>query len=203
MTSHVESTYAKIAQAYSDEFFADTSDIPIINELTKRLPKGARVLDLGCGPGQFTKYLVDQGLVAEGVDISDEMLAIARARVPKVTFRKMDMRKLEYPDHTFDGILAAYSIIHIPAAELPGVFAGIRRVIRPNGYVLFIAQQGEPDQIRDEPLAKGEKIFVNFFSKERLNSALIQAGFKVVDQGSAEQASAEVMSSAVLWAVAT
>jgi ubiquinone/menaquinone biosynthesis C-methylase UbiE len=198
MTQYVEDTYAKIAQAYTDELFDDKADLPFVDRLVSALPRGARVLDVGSGPGQFSKYLKEKGFKVKGIDVSDEMLAIARSKVSDVPFAKMDMRKLEFADRTFDGILAAYSIIHISTPELPGVLSEIKRVLKPEGHALFIVQEGEADQVVDEPLAEGEKVFMNFFSKERLNDLLTSAGFKIVEQGTGEQTSEEVLSSTVI-----
>lgn len=198
MTKYVEDTYAKIAQAYTDEFFDDKADIPFVDTLVRTLPNGSRVLDIGSGPGQFSKYLTEKGCVVEGIDVSNEMLAIARAKVPNVPFTKMDMRKLEYADHTFDGILAAYSIIHIPTPELPGVLLEIRRVLKPKGCALFIVQEGEADRVVDEPLAKGEKVFMNFFGKERLNHLMASAGFEIIEQSISEQTSEDVLSGKII-----
>ena len=202
MTKFVEDTYAKIAQAYADAYFDGTDDLPFIEQLTSRLAPGSRVLDVGCGPGQFSKLLGEQGFAVQGIDNSTEMLVIARQKVPGVKFQRMDMRHLEYPDSSFDGLLAAYSIIHIPTPELPGVLAEFRRVLRVGGLALFITQQGEPDQIVDDPLAAGVKIFVNFFSKDRLQRLLSPAGLTIVAQGAGKQASEELLSGAVIWALA-
>jgi ubiquinone/menaquinone biosynthesis C-methylase UbiE len=201
MTDFVEDTYAKIAEAYADEFFEDTADLPVIDKFLSRLCTNSKVLDVGCGPGQFSQYLMQHGYIVEGIDTSEEMLDIARQKVPSGSFRKMDMRMLEYSDKSFDAVLAAYSLIHIPTSELPGVLHEIKRVLTDGGIVLFMAQQGEADKVLDEPLAKGEKIFVNFFSRERLNRLLVDAGFDVIEEGDIVQTNNDVLASTVLYAI--
>jgi ubiquinone/menaquinone biosynthesis C-methylase UbiE len=202
MTKFVEDTYVKIAQAYADEFFEDTVDLPFIDMLVDVLPEQAKVLDLGCGPGQFSKYLAEKGFQVDAIDVSDEMLAIAKTKVVGISFKKMDMRSLKFAGGTFDGVLAAYSIIHIPTAELPDVLDEIKRVLKPQGKVLFIVQRGEADQIMDEPLAEGEKIFMNFFTIERLNDLLTEADFKILEQGNATQEIEDVLSSTIIYTLA-
>lgn len=202
MTKYVEDTYNKIAEEYTEEFFADTSDLPLIRMLTKQLNPGAKVIDIGCGPGQFSEYLHSQGFNVVGIDNSDEMIRIAEKKVPTVSFLKMDMRKLDFPEESFDGILAAYSIIHIPTEQIEQVLAQMYRVLKPGGYALFITQVGEPDQVLDEPLARGEKIFMNFFSEERIATFVTKAGFKLVQQKSINQSSNEVLSSTVVGTLA-
>jgi ubiquinone/menaquinone biosynthesis C-methylase UbiE len=201
MTKFVEDTYRKIANAYTREFFDDVSDLPIIDNLLGRLSVASSVLDIGCGPGQFTQYLIDHGHKVTGIDTSDEMLAIALDKVPHGTFAKMDMRKLGYPESTFDACLVAYSLIHIPSSELANTLREIMRVIKVGGLALFIVQEGDADQILDEPLAEGEKIFVNFFSEDRLNEILVNTGFNIVEMGSMEQSNTDVLSTTVLYAI--
>ena len=199
MTRFVEDTYSKIAQAYTDEFFDDTFDVPFIDCLMNAVKPGGKILDIGSGPGQFSAYIKKHGFVVQGVDTSEAMIKIANAMVADVKFSNMDMRQLTFADATFDGILAAYSIIHIPTKELPSVLLEMHRVLKQPGYALFIVQEGQPDQIVDEPLARGEKIFMNFFTESRLNALLAEAGFTVVSGGKVDQASEDALSSSVIW----
>ena len=187
MTKYVEDTYSKIAKVYTYALFDDVSTLPLIDILIKHLSPGEEVLDLGCGPGRFSKYLSDSGLSVIGIDILDEMLDIAKAKVPNVTFKKMDMRHIDYPDATFDGILAAFSIICIPTDEIDSVMQEIKRILKPGGHILFIAQEGKPDQILDEPLMKGEKVFINFFTKKRLAKIISKAGLVMIQQSDTSQ----------------
>jgi len=152
------STYNKIADAYTKQYFNDLTDLPYIDKFLLKLPASAKILDIGCGPGTFTQYLQQKGFEVEGIDLSEEMIKIAKEKVPGVTFRLMDMRKLEYPDNSFGGLLVAYSLIHIPSEEIPSTLLGFKKVLKTGGYMMIIAQGGEPDKIVDEPLKEGEKI---------------------------------------------
>lgn len=173
------STYNKIAEKYTDIYFNDLSDKPIIDRFLSLLPSNAKILDIGCGPGNFTNYILKKNFHIEGIDLSTEMIKIATKKVPKCKFELMDMRKLKFPANNFDGLLLAYSLINIPSEEIPNTLKGFYRVLKSKGIMLIIAQNGEPDQIIDEPLQKGEKIFTNFFTVERLSKFLKDAGFQI------------------------
>lgn len=175
-------TYDKIAGIYAKQYFNDLSDTPWIDRFLRYLPAGAKILDVGCGPGEFTKYLLDKGYDAIGIDLSEAMVKIARERVSSEHFATMDMRHLEYKPSTFDGLLAAYSLIHIPSGKIAGTLQELHRVLKPGGYMLAITQQGEPDKVVDEPLMQGEKMFINFFTEQRIAAALHDAGFGIVYQ---------------------
>ncbi len=197
----VTALYTAIADAYTQRYFSDLSDAWIVEELVAALAPISRVLDVGCGPGTFTRYLAGRGLHAEGIDLSPDMLRIAGERVPEATFRQMDMRVLAYPDGTFDGVLAAYSLIHIPDAEVVAVLAEFRRVLRPGGVLLVLGQRGASDHVEDDPLAPGERVFVNFLDAEALRRDLVEAGFWIHRLEQAGSADAESMSAGIVWAL--
>jgi len=160
------------------------------------------MLDVGCGPGEFTKYVLGKGFDAQGIDLSRPMVDIARERVGKGYFAVMDMCNLDYRPATFDGILAAYSLIHIPSSKVPGTLAGFYRILKPGGYLMTITQSGEPDRVVDEPLMAGEKMFVNFFTSERIASLLRDARFTVVHQEELAAEDPDVLSDRIIYTIA-
>jgi SAM-dependent methyltransferase len=94
------------------------------------------VADVGCGPGYVTRHLHDLGVDAFGIDLSPEMIAIARRDHPDLRFEVGTMTDLALADDSVSGVLAFWSVIHVPDHSLPGVFAQFRRVLRPGCPVL-------------------------------------------------------------------
>jgi SAM-dependent methyltransferase len=104
------------------------------------------VADLGCGPGRLTAFLSDLGLDAFGVDLSPAMIAIARRERPDLSFDVGTMTGLGLADGTLGGIVAWFSIIHTPPADLPGFLAEFHRLLAPGGQVLVAFQTtDQPD----------------------------------------------------------
>jgi ubiquinone/menaquinone biosynthesis C-methylase UbiE len=99
-------------------------------------------------------------------------------------------------------VLAAYSLIHIPTADLPRVLGELHRVLQRGGLLLTIGQSGEPDHIEDEPLAAGERVFVNFLTPGRLREALESAHFRVELLATKPASDDLLMSEGVIWALA-
>ncbi|OXM71737.1 class I SAM-dependent DNA methyltransferase [Amycolatopsis vastitatis] len=95
------------------------------------------VADLGCGPGHLTAHLRALGLDVFGVDLSPAMIELARAAEPALRFEVGSMTALDVPDASLAGILTWYSVIHMPPAEVPGVFAEFTRTLAPGGHVLL------------------------------------------------------------------
>ena len=87
-------TYNRIATDYTEDHKEDTWDDDYIQLFIDSLSKGAKVLDLGCGPGVDTAKLSKSGLLVEGLDLSDGLLEIAKGLNPGLTFTQGDIRKL-------------------------------------------------------------------------------------------------------------
>src|SRR3954468_8602973 len=92
---------------------------------------GGPVADVGCGPGDVTRHLHDAGVDAFGIDLSPEMIAIARRNYPDLRFEVGTMTALDLADDSVAGVLAFWSVIHVPDHSVPGVFAQFRRVLHP------------------------------------------------------------------------
>lgn len=193
------STYRKMAQKYTDAYFDDISDFPQVLKYLNLIPKGGQILDVGSGPGNFTKFIKNQNYTVTGVDLTPEMIDIAKQKVPGTDFLLMDMRDLNFSDNKFDGLIAAYSLIHIPTVELLDTLKGFYRVLKPGAHALIITQKGEPDQTIDEPLAPGCQMFFNFFTEERLATVLTEAGFTLFSQQVIKTNDQLTMSSSVIY----
>lgn len=94
------------------------------------------VLDLGCGPGHWTALLHSLGAQVTGIDMVPEFLAHARANHPGPEFRLGSMTETGVPEYSLAGILAWYSTIHLPPAELDPVLAEFRRLLVPSGVLI-------------------------------------------------------------------
>lgn len=140
---------AEYAALYRDELSVKPLDRALLAgfaDLVRGVGDGT-VADLGCGPGHLTAHLNGLGLKAFGIDLSPEMVALARRSHPGVRYEVGSMTALDLPDGALSGALAFYSIVHTPSEALPGVFAEIHRVLAPGGYALVAFQVG--DEVRD------------------------------------------------------
>jgi len=143
----VEAGYDAVAEHYLiwSARITDDPRLHYLAEFDRRLPDGAQVLELGCGAGvPCTAKLAERHDVL-GVDLSQHQIDLARATVPAARFEKADMTALDFPDGSFDGVCAFYSILHVPRAEQPGLIAKIARWLKPGGLFLASLGTGTPD----------------------------------------------------------
>lgn len=111
---------------------------------------GGLVADVGCGPGHATAHLDRLGAEVFGVDLSPGMIEIARRDHPGLRFEVGSMTALDIADGTLAGVLAFWSLIHIPDEAVPVVFQEFRRVLRPGGRVLLGFHAGEGSTLKTE-----------------------------------------------------
>lgn len=102
------------------------------------LPRGAQVLDVGCGTGTTSLRLARLGFRVTGIDISDARIAEARERAPvagvSVTFLQGDAEALDFRPESFDAVCCTAILHHLPDVERDLV--KFRRLLRPGGSVL-------------------------------------------------------------------
>ena len=170
--------YNDIAIEYSEEFDNDTSDNKYIDKFLQCL-NGKKILDVGCGTGRDCKYIEQKGYDVIGIDISKEMLKIAKEKYPKGKFEIMDMTNIDYPDNTFDGIMSNCSVFHIPEELLSQTMESFKRVLKNNGKLFLILQEGHEQKMVEEPYRHGVYVYMNYFSKKNIEQLLEEHNFKI------------------------
>jgi SAM-dependent methyltransferase len=138
------------------------------------------VADVGSGPGTNTAYLSGLGVDVFGIDLSPRTVELTRERFPGLRFEVGSMTALDLPDGSLGGVAALYSIIHVPADHLPGVFAEFRRVLRPGGHLILAFQVG--DEIRHRSEGFGHAISVDWHRQQpdTIAELLAKAGLETV-----------------------
>ena len=140
-------TYDAVAERYQQEIGGELAGKPFDRELLAAFAREVRgpLCDLGCGTGHVTRFLKDHGATdVVGVDLSPGMLAVARREHPDIRFEERDMTALDaVPDGAWAGVVAFYSLIHVPRADLVATLRGIRRCLAPGGPLLVAFHIGE------------------------------------------------------------
>jgi cyclopropane fatty-acyl-phospholipid synthase-like methyltransferase len=102
------------------------------------LPRGARVLDVGCGNGESALVeLLARGCRAVGVDLSHQQAIRAHARCPAALVLEGEMTEVEFADGSFDGLVAVHSMWNVPRQEHAALFARARRWLVDGGVALL------------------------------------------------------------------
>ncbi|MER7006828.1 class I SAM-dependent methyltransferase [Dactylosporangium sp. NPDC000555] len=175
----VRQAYASVAGLYIELFGTServhADDLAIIGR--HLVGRSGTVLDLGCGPGHITGYLRSLGVDATGVDMVPEFIAHARAAHPGGSYQLGSIENLAVADHSISGILAWYSLIHLPPQDLDGVLAEFRRVLAPGGTLVLGLFDGDEVAAFDHKVVTAYRWPVDEFSQR-----LARAGFTEVER---------------------
>lgn len=139
-TEYVEKVYNRYSSVYDLIFGKVFESGREMAPLLLDLFPGAEVLEVGVGTGLSFNTL-PRNISLTGIDLSQKMLDKARQRVldmglENVNLIKMDATRLDFPDNSFDRVLAAYFISTVP--EPVKVVEEMKRVCRPGGYLVFL-----------------------------------------------------------------
>jgi SAM-dependent methyltransferase len=164
-TTSIRDSYDLLADEYATHLFGELQSKPLDRELLDRFASEVRgrgeVCDMGCGPGQVTRYLQDAGVTAFGLDLSPGMLEQARKLNPDIRFREGNMLALDLEDRILVGITAFYAIVNLPNQALPLVFQEMHRVLQPGGLLLLAFHIG--DQVVQVQEMWGQSVELEFF----------------------------------------
>ena len=177
MRNNSVSVYNSVAEKYSTTFTGPNEFLEIF---AKMLPRNSEVLDAGCGVGDDSYYLHSRGFSVNSFDASKKMIAVARNRLPKIKFKITDIRKMKLSDRSFDGIVAAFCLIHLEKSDVKKVIKNFSRALKSNGLLYIALQEGEGEKMITEPLDPKREIFVNFYRMEEIKKLLAESGFDVV-----------------------
>lgn len=135
----MQAAYDAVARAYDKQFGDELDGKPLDRALLEafiELARDGTIADLGCGPGHVTRFLAARHADVIGIDVSSQMVEVARSRALATKFYVGSMLRLPVPDGAWSGAIALYSIIHFTAAERVVACREFARTIRSRGWLL-------------------------------------------------------------------
>lgn len=179
-------SYDTVADSYADltrHLLAETPEERAVLAMFAdmvRVQGGGTVADVGCGAGRITAHLRQLGVDAFGVDLSPGMIEVARRDHPGLRFDVGSMTDLALADASVAGLVAWYSLIHVPDDEISPVFAHFQRVLRPGGPLLLGFHVGDESQLKTQGYGGHPmKVFVHRRRHDQMIAWLGDAGFAV------------------------
>lgn len=181
--SKLREGYDRIAAEYATRIGDELSHKPFdrdrLTEFAELVRGGGSVLDLGCGPGHLARHLHELGVEVTGLDVSPGMIEQARLLAPQVPFLVGSMTDL--PDGPYAGLLAFYSIIHIPREQQTAMFRHWRSRLTPGGHVLLSFHVGTDDRHVFDMWGHPVEINFLFFQPDEIRARLEDAGFTIAN----------------------
>ncbi|MFI9331496.1 class I SAM-dependent DNA methyltransferase [Kitasatospora sp. NPDC052868] len=182
-------SYDTVATSYADQVRDLLDQTPYERAALKlfadrvQTTGGGPVADVGCGSGRITAHLRELGVDTFGIDLSPAMIEVARRDHPGLRFEVGSMTDLDLADASMAGLVAWYSLIHVPDDEIGPVFTHFRRVLRPGGPLLLGFHVGDESRLKTQGYGGHPmKIYVHRRRPDQVAARLNDAGFTVEAQ---------------------
>jgi 2-polyprenyl-3-methyl-5-hydroxy-6-metoxy-1,4-benzoquinol methylase len=173
-------TWNKVASLYQDKFmdldlYNDTYDF-ICHTIIK--PK-AKLLEIGCGPGNITKYLLSKRPDYDifGIDIAPNMVELAKKNNPTASFAIMDSRQIDEIETKYDGIVCGFCLPYLSHPDSRKFILDCHHLLNGNGLIYISFVEGDPAQSDFQIGSNGHRSFFYFYNLDELKTELIENGF--------------------------
>ena len=185
-TSITIGTYNKCAVAFQDKFMNMDLYHKSYDRLCERIETvNPRILEIGCGPGNITRYLLskrpDFDILA--ADLAEKMIVLATVNVPQAKFRVMDCREILSINETFDAIVCGFCMPYLSDDECAKLIADMAALLNPGGTVYFSTMEGDDSRSGFETtsFSGSNEVYVNYHQSDFLEKQLVQNGFENIE----------------------
>ncbi|SEW46273.1 Methyltransferase domain-containing protein [Cognatiyoonia koreensis] len=163
--------YDAKADEYANAFFEPKPDAQL-QAFMDLLPKGADVLDVGCGPALASVKMREAGFHPDPVDASLGMVELANSK-NAINARQMTFDQIDMVDR-YDGVWANFSLLHAPRDALPRHLAALAHALRSDG-IIHVAMKTGTGEARDRIDRR-----YTYVTEDELRDLFKDAGFDVI-----------------------
>lgn len=176
-------TWNKLATRYEERFmdldlYNDTYD-HICKSITQ--PNG-KILEIGCGPGNITKYLLSKRPDFDifGIDIAPNMIELAKKNNPSARFAVMDCRQIDQISEKYDGIVAGFCLPYLSQADSRKFIADCYSLLNEGGLIYISFVEGDPNKSGFQVSKSGDRSYFYYYQLDELKKNLIESDFGVL-----------------------
>lgn len=179
-----EDLFDQHAVQYEDKFM-DVSDYSVsLKALLGFVTEPeARLLDLGCGPGNIVKYLLEseQGLQILGVDLAPKMIVRARKNNPSAEFQVMDCRDILQLQRKFDVIVGGFCLPYLNEIETAKLVRDASKMLEKDGVIYLSTMEASENHITGLQSSPNSNfsMLINYHSYDFLAKELENSGYKI------------------------
>ena len=174
-------TWNKVAKLYEDQFM----DLDLYNDTYDDfckllLKKNPSILEVGCGPGNITKYMLAKRPDFEilGTDISPNMIGLAKKNCPNATFEIIDSRKIENIQQKFDAIICGFCVPYLSETDVAKFINDCGNLLNEKGILYLSFVEGEKDKSGYLENSIGDRTYFYYHDLENITNRLKLSNFE-------------------------
>ncbi|MFA6909143.1 MAG: class I SAM-dependent methyltransferase [Patescibacteria group bacterium] len=178
----LKSTYNRIASDWHNDHERDDWWHAGSALFLSYLKQGSHVLDVGCGSGLGSAFLVHHGMNVEGFDVSEKMIELAKQHVPQGIFWVGDMLDLGGKAKTYDAAYLKAVLLHSPKNQTGSILSLLRKRLRAGAYVYVAVKRTkdvEEEILKEDDYGYQYERFFSYYTEEEMDQLLLSAGFEI------------------------
>lgn len=175
--------FDKNASIYQEKYMDVQSYSKSLDLFCDHISKtNADILDIACGPGNVTKYLLNKrpDLQILGIDLAPNMLELARKNNPSANFISMDCRDIRHLNQKYDGIMVGFCLPYLNKEEALKLIADSAALLNSNGILYISTMEDNYENSRIQTSSQGDQLFMYFHQADYLTAALKANNFNII-----------------------
>ena len=183
-SSKASNIFNSLAKQYAEKYMDVNAYSDSFNTFGSLLhPLSPRILELGCGPGNITKFLLNQrtDLNILGTDLAPNMLSIAKKENPTAEFKLLDSRKIDTIEQRFNGIISGFILPYLNKTEVEKLIRDAASLLLPKGIFYLSTMEGEYSKSGFERGSNKaiDPVFMHYYEGSVLKDMLVKSGFEI------------------------
>ncbi len=177
------SVFNKLATEYQDRFMDTSFYHETFDFFLNAIPSDGSVLELACGPGNITHYLLKKHPTLDilGTDLAPEMVRLAALNNPLAKFQVLDCREVIKLKMHFDAVMCGFVLPYISSQETQKLFKDVAAKLKPKGVFYISTMEGRYSDSGFRKGSTGDEIFMHFYDAEFLTETLRHNGFEILE----------------------
>lgn len=177
-------TWDKVAQIYEDKFmdldFYNKTYDAFCEQIAKAKPK---LLEIGCGPGNITKYLLTKrpDFSIEAIDIAPNMIELAKKNNPTAHFKVMDSRHIDQLENKYDGIICGFCLPYLSETDCTKFIKDCKNLLTDNGIVYISFVEGDYNNSGYMKGSSGDSTYFYYHNLDKLKKEFKENHFGSVE----------------------
>lgn len=174
--------FNKYAQVYQDQFMDVSLYQKTLDYFLKLLPSNANILEVACGPGNITKYLLQQQpyLNILATDLAPNMLNLARKNNPSAHIELLDMKDISTLKQPFNAIVCAFGFPYLSKQEALQWIKDVSKMLKSKGVLYISTMEDDHKKSGIEKGRQGDEMWMNYHEAGYLTKSLHESGFKTI-----------------------
>ena len=177
-------TFNKLAKQYQDKYmtldlYTHTYDLFCEHVDTT----GAEILEIACGPGNITRYLLDKrpDFKILATDMAPNMVELARQNNPEAECLVLDSREIAGVDRQFDAILCGFCLPYLAKKDVERLIGDAAGLLKPGGVLYLSTMEDDEAKSGMQTSSSGDQVYIHYHDGGHLTDVLKSNGFNIRD----------------------